>query len=395
MANASNIYALIASAGQGSRLQGAIPKQYQDLCGKPLLAHSLETLSTCRAIAGIQVVINPDDQNLYEKAALGIAKLLPLVAGGKTRQESIFFGLRALAKHNPTHVLIHDAARPNLHPDDLHKLLDLLVRQENSGVSLGIKSQDSLHRCDGNGKALENLNREGLWQAQTPQGFPFRQILEAHEKAAAQKLSFSDDIACGLHFGLKTTMLQGQGGNFKITLPQDLDRARKDKESSMTVKSAFGYDVHGFADGDKIILGGVGIPFHRKLDGHSDADVVLHALTDALLGCCGAGDIGQHFPPQDQRWKNADSKIFVDFAVKQLRQSGGEINNIDATILAEDPKIGPYRAAMQESIAKILGIEIRNVNIKATTSEGLGFIGRKEGIAAYVMVTASFRASAC
>ncbi len=380
--------AIVVAAGSGTRALGHgadTPKQYQPLAGRMVLTHCLEGFASHPAITHILVVIRPGDESLYEQAAQPVsARLLPPVHGGATRQWSVLNGLRALAPISPDRVLIHDAARPFL----THRLIsDVLERLEHTPAAIAATPLiDTLKRgC--NGLISQTIDRTGLWCAQTPQGFRYRDILEGHEAAAAAgKTDFSDDAAIAEWRGLAVALVEAAAANWKITRAEDFARAEAQMREKMLgqageTRAATGFDVHAFAPGDHVTLCGVKIPHSHGLSGHSDADAPLHALTDALLGTIGAGDIGDHFPPSDPQWKGADSGIFLTHARDLIARRGGRIVNVDITILAERPRIAPYRDAMRARVADLLGITADRVGLKATTTEGLGFTGRREGLA--------------
>jgi 2-C-methyl-D-erythritol 4-phosphate cytidylyltransferase / 2-C-methyl-D-erythritol 2,4-cyclodiphosphate synthase len=380
--------ALIVAAGRGSRAStgaGNHPKQYELIGGVPVLAHTLHPFMRNSGISQVLVVIHPDDAELYAAATEGLA-LLPPVTGGATRQASVLAGLEALAAHSPTRVLIHDAARPFVTRDVIARVLTAL--ETHPAAIAADPISDTLKRAAVDGTITQTIDRAGLWRAQTPQGFHFPTILAAHRKAAgAGKVDFTDDAALAEWAGLPVLLVAGSSANIKITTNEDLLAANRSKSTPGYSRSGLGFDVHAFAPGDHVWLGGVRIDHTHKLDGHSDADVVLHALTDALLGTIGDGDIGQHFPPSDPQWKGAASILFLEDAVRRVRARGGRILNADITVLAEAPKVGPHRSAMQSVIANALGCTPRDVGIKATTTETLGFVGRREGIAAMAVAT--------
>jgi 2-C-methyl-D-erythritol 4-phosphate cytidylyltransferase/2-C-methyl-D-erythritol 2,4-cyclodiphosphate synthase len=377
--------ALIVAAGRGSRFGGPLPKQYALLRAKPVLRHTLAALRTAPGIREIRVVIAPGDEPHYEAAAAGF-DLAPPVLGGQSRQQSVLNGLEALAGAAPDLVAIHDAARPFVRSGDIASCLAAAVAPGIDGAVLGIALADTLKRVDGGGIISETVPRRNLWRAQTPQVFRFAPLLQAHRAAAAlgtaEATALTDDAAVAERAGLKVVMVAGSGDNVKITTAGDLRRA-----STMETRTAFGFDVHGFAPGNAVMLGGISIPHSQMLGGHSDADVALHALTDAVLGAIAAGDIGLHFPPSDPQWRGASSDRFLIHAVRLLGERGGRIIHLDLTLICEAPRIGPYREAMIDSIARIAGISRDRVSVKATTTEGLGFTGRREGIAAQAVAT--------
>jgi 2-C-methyl-D-erythritol 4-phosphate cytidylyltransferase / 2-C-methyl-D-erythritol 2,4-cyclodiphosphate synthase len=382
---------LIVAAGRGSRASGSLglPKQYEHIGGEPVLRHTVRQFCDRSDIATVLVVIHPDDDQLYAQATVGL-KLAPPVHGGATRQTSVLRGLEALAAHQPSRVLIHDAARPFVSPTVIGDVLAAL--QTHRAALAAEPVADTLKRADANGVVAATVERANLWRAQTPQGFHFATILEAHRRASTDaSLGFTDDAAIAEWAGVPVQLVASSADNAKITTREDLNRANLMLKSHaappLMSRSGLGFDIHSFAAGDHVWLGGVQIPHTHKLDGHSDADVVLHALTDALLGTIGDGDIGQHFPPSDPQWKGAASILFLKDAVRRVRDRGGIIINVDITVLAEAPKIGPHRPAIQALLADALGVTITDVGIKATTMELLGAIGRREGIAAMAVAT--------
>lgn len=382
--------ALIVAAGRGTRAGGDIPKQFQILAGKPLLCHSIEACLAHPAIARVAAVIHPDDEGLYRAATANLekaGKLAPPCFGGATRQDSVRLGLEVLSGMSPAHVLIHDAARPFLRHDRIDALLASLT--EAPGAILAVPVVDTLKR-DVDGIAGSGVGRQGLWRAQTPQAFRFQDILAAHRQATG--LALTDDAAVAEQAGLQVRLVMGEEENFKVTEPEDFARAERQLLLQRAdIRTGQGFDVHAFSDepGRKLVIGGIQIAHDRGLAGHSDADVALHALTDAILGAIGDGDIGQHFPPSDLQWKNKDSAAFLAHAAGLVHARNGTIGHCDVTIICEAPKIGPHRESMRSRIAAILAITPDRVSVKATTTEGLGFTGRREGIAA--MATATIR----
>jgi len=373
--------AVIVAAGRGHRAGTSLPKQYLELNGKTVLRRTIESFLAHQDISLVQVVIHPDDLELYDKAVEGL-ELPPPVSGGESRQASVLNGLEALAPRKPTNVLIHDAARPFV---SRHDISNILTKLENHPAVLpAVRLADTLKR-EKNGMVGDTLDREGLWRAQTPQGFEFASILEAHRRQAGQNLT--DDCAVAEASDIAVAIVESSENNFKITTADDVKRAQQMTATQILTRMGSGFDVHGFCDGDQVTLCGISIPHNRSLKGHSDADVALHALTDALLGSMALGDIGQHFPPGDSDWKNADSAIFLQKANDLVRQAGAEVVNLDLTIICESPKIGPHSEAMRKNVATLLDLPIDRVSIKATTTEGLGFAGRKEGIAAQALAS--------
>ncbi|KAA0576744.1 bifunctional 2-C-methyl-D-erythritol 4-phosphate cytidylyltransferase/2-C-methyl-D-erythritol 2,4-cyclodiphosphate synthase [Azospirillum sp. Sh1] len=379
--------ALIVAGGSGQRFGAERPKQYLDLAGKPVLRRTVEAFLSHPQVTGVRVVIDPNWREAYDAAVAGLGLRDP-VAGGASRQDSVRNGLEALAADGaPDLVLIHDAARPLIDAATIGAVIGAL--QTTPGAIAAVPVADTLKRGSGNGGAgaiAGTVDREGLWRAQTPQGFRFPAILEAHRAAAG--LSLTDDAAVAERAGLAVALVPSKEDNFKVTTPDDLTRATRAVMSSLwDVRTGSGFDVHRFTDGDFVTLCGLRVPHDHGLEGHSDADVGLHALTDAILGALAAGDIGSHFPPTDPRWRGADSAKFLRHAADLVADRGGVIAHADVTIICERPKVGPHRAAMAERIAQILGIEVGRVSVKATTTEQLGFTGRREGIAAQAVAT--------
>jgi 2-C-methyl-D-erythritol 4-phosphate cytidylyltransferase/2-C-methyl-D-erythritol 2,4-cyclodiphosphate synthase len=374
--------ALVVAAGRGTRLAGERPKQYLPLGGRPLLRHALEALRSHRRIAAVRVVFHPDDQPLYAAAVAGL-DLLPPVAGGATRQDSVRLGLESLSARAPARVLIHDAARPFVDAATIDRVLAAL--DEAPGAIPALPMTDTVKRGVG-GLVSETVDRSSLWRAQTPQGFRYGAILAAHRAAAGTDLP--DDAAVAERAGLAVRLVAGCETNFKVTTQDDLARAERLVAASLgDVRTGQGFDVHAFGPGDHVWMCGVRIPHEQALVGHSDADVGLHALTDAILGALGAGDIGMHFPPSDPRWRGAPSHLFLRHAATLVQQAGGIIAHVDVTLICERPKVAPHRPAMIARIAEILAIDPRRVSVKATTTERLGFTGRGEGIAGSAVAT--------
>ncbi len=375
-------YALIVAAGRGTRFGGALPKQYLPLGGRSVLRHAVAAFATHPRIAGVQVVIREEDSKIFAEAVAGIA-VMPPVAGGAERQDSVRLGLEALVPHDPARALIHDAARPFPDPALIGRVLDALDRTPAAIPALPLG--DTIKRVV-DGAIRETIDRAQLWRAQTPQGFHFKAILAAHRAVAGQVLT--DDAAVAEAAGMAPIVVLGSEDNLKVTTAQDLAAAERLLAARTgDIRVGQGFDVHPFGPGDQIMVCGVAIPHDASLVGHSDADVGLHALTDALLGAIGAGDIGMHFPPAEPRWRRAASDRFLAHAAALVREKGGEIAAVDVTIICERPKIAPHRARMIERVAAILGISPARVSVKATTTERLGFTGRGEGIAAQAVAT--------
>jgi 2-C-methyl-D-erythritol 4-phosphate cytidylyltransferase/2-C-methyl-D-erythritol 2,4-cyclodiphosphate synthase len=366
--------ALVVAAGRGQRLGSATPKQYLPLLGEPLLRYSLAAFASHPSIGAVAAVIAPEDRALYDRAAAGLP-LLPPVMGGATRQESVRNGLIALSQRDPERVLIHDAARPFIDHDTIGRVLDAL--DSAPAAIAAVPVADTLKRGE-NDRVAGTVERTGLWRAQTPQGFHYRAILEAHRQFSQSEAT--DDAMLAEKAGMAVALVMGSEENFKVTTSDDLRRAER-FASAGDVRTGLGFDAHRFSPGDHLWLCGIKIPFDRTLSGHSDADVGLHAATDALLGAISAGDIGVHFPPSDDKWRGAPSHKFLRFAADKIAEQGGSILNLDVTLICEQPRIGPLRDAMVSRIAEILGVTASRISVKATTTEGMGFTGRGEGIA--------------
>ena len=372
--------ALVVAAGRGRRFGGDLPKQYRTLGGVPILRRTLMGFVNHRDVNQVRTVIHPDDRSLFEEASAGL-DVLEAVDGGLERQDSVRLGLESLASFSPAKVLIHDAARPFAGAALISDVIKALGDHDSAVPAVPVS--DTLKRSDG-GLVTGTVSRDGLWRAQTPQGFRYGEILAAHQDLAGHQLT--DDAAVAEEAGLSVALVEGSEENIKITTEDDLKRAVSFL-SAGEIRTGFGYDVHRFGPGDAVTLCGVAIPHSSGLEGHSDADVALHAVTDALLGAIGAGDIGSHFPPSDDKWRGAASDIFLRHAQDLLATRSGSICNVDLTIVCEQPKIGPHRPAMVETTAAILGLAPDRVSVKATTTERLGFTGREEGIAAQAVVT--------
>jgi 2-C-methyl-D-erythritol 4-phosphate cytidylyltransferase/2-C-methyl-D-erythritol 2,4-cyclodiphosphate synthase len=394
--------ALIVAAGQGRRAGAPTPKQYVALGGQTVLARTLGVFLGHPAVDHILVAIAPADRALYEQATPAAAaarrpsdssKLLPVVAGGATRQRSVLNGLRALKPQAPARVWIHDGARPFATPDIIDRVLGALQHVPAAIAALPVA--DTLKRAGADGRIIATVERAALWRAQTPQGFRYEAILAAHEAAAAAgREDLTDDAAVAEWAGMAVELVQGSEDNVKLTTAEDMARAAVLAQTPATlpdIRTGQGFDVHRFTAGDHVWLCGMRISHGQALEGHSDADVALHALTDAMLGAIGDGDIGQHFPPTDPRWRGAASHLFLADAARRVRERGGTISNVDVTILCEAPKIAPHREVMRARIAEILAIDVTRVGVKATTTEGLGFTGRREGIAALATATVILR----
>jgi len=369
--------ALIVAAGSGNRLGGELPKQYRLLAGMSMIRRTLRAFVSSRDISRIQIVIGGDQREHLDRAAGGLDLPSPVI-GGTTRQESVRHGLDALAEYSPDAVLIHDAARPLVSATIISAVVTALNAGAEAVVPL-LPVSDSLKRREPSGM-LRALPRDELYRAQTPQGFSFAAIRAAHAQFAAEHVT--DDIALAELAGLKVVVVAGEEANLKITTAADLEFAERLLTGGTEIRTGFGFDVHHFVSGDHIWLCGVRVAHERGLEGHSDADAGLHALTDAILGALAAGDIGQHFPPSDEKWRDAPSRVFLAHAADLVREIGGCIVSCDVTLICEEPRISPHREAMRKTIAEILRVSISRVSVKATTTEGLGFTGRGEGLAA-------------
>ena len=387
---------LIVAAGRGSRAGAGLPKQYRQLGDRCLLAHTLSSLCAAMPNASLCVVIHPDDKHHYlqcisEISAEERSRLQAPVFGGVSRQESVRNGLEALARDQaPDFVLIHDAARPFV---DQALVNSALVGARQFGAAIpGLAVTDTIKQVTRDDMIVATPDRADLRAVQTPQAFSFSLILSAHRLAAKDARDYTDDSMVLEATGHEIFVFPGDTSNFKITTSEDFARAMAllNKNSSadlLDIRVGQGYDVHAFSPGDHIWLGGVSIPHTHTLAGHSDADVLMHALTDALLGAICEGDIGKHFPPSDQKWKGASSKIFLSHACKLIKDKGGAIANIDVTVICEAPKIGPHRDEIRSNLAQIMSLDIARISIKATTTERLGFTGRQEGIASLALAT--------
>lgn len=368
--------AIIVAAGRGTRAGGDLPKQWQLLRGQPIIAHTFNQLRAY--VDEICVVLHPDDFALWRSLDLSADYL---AQGGATRSASVLSGLTALAQYPPDHVLIHDAARPLVSTTIIETVKSALGTHEAAAPALAVS--DALW-SGANGVVNGTHNREGLYRAQTPQGFHFRTIYQLHTDN--NSLAF-DDVEIARAAGIEVAIVAGEERNLKITTPDDFERANNMLGYDVDVRTGNGYDVHRFGTGDHVWLCGVKVPHGRSLQGHSDADVGMHAVTDAIYGALGLGDIGQHFPPSDPQWKGAESQIFLRHAVGLAAENGYKISNVDCTLVCEFPKVGPHQPAMKAALAAIMGLGPDRISVKATTSERLGFTGREEGIAAIATAT--------
>lgn len=377
--------ALIMAAGRGTRAGPGGPKQYRLLGGIPILRRTLAAFAHHPGIDAVMAVIHPDDLTAYETAVKGLPKLLAPCFGGETRQASVAKGLEVLSAHGPAEVLIHDGARPLVSADIISRSLAALATHEGALVALPVT--DTLRRASDD-FAGDTVARDGLWRAQTPQAFHFAAILNAHRQASGAEQT--DDVAVATAAGMTVTMVEGSEANLKITSADDLQRAEQMLTVQSETRTGSGYDVHRFGPGDHVWLCGIRVPHTHGLIGHSDADAGLHALTDAILGAIGNGDIGQHFPPNDPQWKGASSDRFLAHAASLARAVNARVLHVDVTLICERPKISAHRDAMRARIADILGLSLDRVSVKATTTEGLGFTGRAEGLAAQALATVRF-----
>ncbi|MEN0087964.1 MAG: bifunctional 2-C-methyl-D-erythritol 4-phosphate cytidylyltransferase/2-C-methyl-D-erythritol 2,4-cyclodiphosphate synthase [Pseudomonadota bacterium] len=391
-----NIGVVVVAAGRGSRASGYAPgpKQYFRLAEKSILERTLSALISALSAskASIVPVIHADDEALYrDSVAEDIREqVMEPTFGGATRQASVLCGLDALAETSPDIVLIHDAARPFVSEALVQSLVDV-ASDGHASLPL-VAVHDTVKRVE-NGVVLGTIDRSQLGLAQTPQAFPFQIILNLHRKAAALPQTFTDDIAIAEHFGLPVRAVQGDAANAKLTTAEDLQKAQAMMSPNLPdVRVGTAYDVHRSEPGTEITLCGITIPSPVSLIGHSDADVALHALTDAVLGGLADGDIGSHFPPTDPQWRGAASDQFLIHAMKLAEARGARVTMLDVTIICEAPKIGPHRDAMRESVAAIADLPLERVAVKATTNETIGFIGRQEGIAAIASATLVFGA---
>ena len=383
------VAAVIVAGGSGLRAGGEKPKQYQLIGGRPVIWW------TCRAFLGhpavdhVQAVIGEGHETMFAEAVRGLALPLPVI-GGSTRQESCRIGVQAVERHRPDKVLIHDAARPFVSASLIDEVIAWLDRFP--AVVPGMPVAETLKFAPG-GLVSRTVDRASIWTAQTPQGFAYDKILAAHDKAETERTQgLTDDASVAEHAGIAISMIPGRQENRKLTTAEDIEIANRDMtartlQNLPDIRVGQGIDIHPFEDGDAVTLCGVAIPYAQRLKGHSDADAAMHALTDAILGTIGEGDIGTHFPPSDPQWKGAASRVFLEKAMELLAAKGGRIANADITILAEAPKIAPHVAAMKAFLAPLLNVEPSRVAIKATTMEKLGAIGRKEGIMACATVT--------
>ncbi len=380
------VAALVVAAGEGVRAGRGAPKQYRVLGDQAVIRHTVERFFECPGITGLRVVFNDEHRSLYDRALgelLSDPRLLPPVSGGASRQDSVRLGLESLRETDPEIVLIHDAVRPFVTPRLVADVIDAASKPDAAGAIPALPVVDTLKRGN-DGRIDETVDRTDLWRAQTPQAFRYREILAAHLAAKGQTLT--DDAAVAELAGLAVAIVAGDPDNIKFTTREDFDAAGA-AASRSEIRVGTGFDVHRFGPGDHVVLCGVTVPHDRGLVGHSDADAGLHALTDALLGAMGLGDIGDHFPPTDERWRDSPSDLFLKHARDLAARAGGTILNLDLTLICERPVIKPYRDAMRARVADILELDPSRVSVKATTTEKLGFAGRGEGIAAQAVAS--------
>ncbi len=382
----AQVAAVVVAAGRGVRAGGDLPKQFRNIGGETALHRALVSFLEAPNVSLVQPVIRAEDAERV-RALTGALDILAPVFGGTTRQASVRAGLEALLPRSPDIVLVHDAARPFASAGLIGRAI-AAVQKTGAAIPV-LPVTDTVKRVDEAGTVEATLDRTALRLVQTPQAFAFPTLLEAHRRAAAQgRDDFTDDAALAEWAGMKVTVFAGEPGNIKLTTPDDFTRAEAAQSATLgDVRTGSGLDVHAFEPGDHVTLGGIRIPHSHTLTGHSDADVALHALTDAILGALADGDIGVHFPPSDPQWRGASSDRFLTFAVDRVRARRGRIAHLDLTIVCEAPRIGEHRDRMRATIANLAGISIDRVGVKATTSEKLGFTGRGEGIVAYATAT--------
>ena len=386
MAKSQRTAVVLVAAGRGLRAGAGGPKQYREIGGQPVIFRAMEAFSRHPDVFAVQPVVNPDDRAIFTAAVAGL-KHEPPTNGGATRQASVLAGLEALAKHKPDIVLIHDAARPFVSQGLISRAIDAASR---TGAAIpAIAVTDTIKLTGENGNVEDTPDRARLRIAQTPQSFRFEIILEAHRRAAKDGRSdFTDDAAIAEWAGLTVATFEGDVANMKLTNPEDFVREEARLASLLgDIRTGTGYDVHAFGEGDHLMICGVRVPHTKGFLAHSDGDVGLHALVDAILGALADGDIGSHFPPSDAKWKGASSDQFLKYAIERVTARGGRVANLEVTMICERPKIGPLRDTMRARIAEISGVDISRVAVKATTSERLGFTGREEGIAATASAT--------
>src|SRR5262245_40235151 len=386
MAKSERTAAVLVAAGRGLRAGAGGPKQYRSIGGQPVIYRAMESFSRHPDVFAVQPVVNPDDSAMFT-AAVADLRHEPPTHGGATRQSSVLAGLEALAKHKPDIVLIHDAARPFVSQALISRAIEAASR---TGAAIpAIPVTDTIKLIGDTGSIEATPERARLRIAQTPQSFRFDVILEAHRRAAKEGRSdFTDDAAIAEWAGLTVATFEGDVANMKLTTPEDFVREEARLAAQLgDIRTGTGYDVHAFGDGDHVMICGVRVPHSKGFLAHSDGDVGLHALVDAILGALADGDIGSHFPPSDPTWKGASSDRFLKYAVERVTARGGRIANLEVTLICERPKIGPLRDTMRAKIAEISGVNISRIAVKATTNERLVFTGREEGIAATASAT--------
>ncbi|MGH6778598.1 MAG: bifunctional 2-C-methyl-D-erythritol 4-phosphate cytidylyltransferase/2-C-methyl-D-erythritol 2,4-cyclodiphosphate synthase [Bradyrhizobium sp.] len=386
MSKSERTAAVLVAAGRGLRAGGGGPKQYRTIAGQTVIARAMQPFCVHPLIAAVQPVLNPDDTAMFNAAVSGLRHRAP-VAGGATRQASVHAGLEALAGEKPDIVLIHDAARPFVSQALISRAIEAAGR---TGAAIpAVPVADTIKLIDDGGNIAATPERARLRIAQTPQAFRYDVILEAHRRAAREgRADFTDDAALAEWAGLTVATFEGDVANMKLTTAEDFVREEARLASLLgDVRTGTGYDVHAFGEGDHLMICGVRVPHARGFLAHSDGDVGLHALVDAILGALADGDIGSHFPPSDPKWKGASSDRFLKYAVDRVAARGGRVAHLEVTLICERPKIGPLRDVMRARIAEIVGLDISRVAVKATTSEKLGFTGREEGIAATASAT--------
>ncbi|MCL6639012.1 MAG: 2-C-methyl-D-erythritol 4-phosphate cytidylyltransferase [Firmicutes bacterium] len=392
--------AVVPAAGRGARMGTSVPKQFLFLAGLPLVGHVLRTLEDCPRITGVVLVAAPGEEDYCREeivVPLGLNKVAAVVAGGRTRQESVYRGLAALPRGTDI-VVVHDGARPLLGRAELDRVVDAAARH--GAATCAVPAKDTVKMAGEDFTVAETLPRERLWLTQTPQAFRFQTLMDAHVRARESGRCGTDDAVLVEMTGRPVKLVPGSYENIKVTTPEDLvvaealvsartgKRCGKEKREG-SMRTGFGYDVHRLVDGRPLVLGGVTVPYKKGLAGHSDADVLVHAVMDALLGAAGAGDIGRHFPDSDPRFKGISSLILLERVGSILRCRGFAVENIDTVVVAQEPKLAPFTDRMKAAIAAALGMEGGRVGVKATTTEGLGFTGTGEGIAAYATVLIS------
>jgi len=382
----AGVAAIIVAAGRGTRAGHDLPKQFWPIGGETMLRRALSLFVNHAEVGCVQAVIRPEDQERFRSSTAGF-DILPPAFGGVTRQASVRAGLEALQSHRPDLVLVHDAARP--FASNALVTRAIAAARFNAAAVPVVPVADTVKAVDASGAVIETLDRAQLRLVQTPQAFAYPALLDAHRRAkTAGRDDFTDDAALAEWAGLTVSTFAGEAENVKLTTEDDFARAEAAQLARLSdVRTGFGFDVHPFGEGNHVMLAGVRIAHPRGVSGHSDADVVLHALVDAILGALAEGDIGVHFPPSDPQWRGASSDRFLAFAVERVRARHGLIAHLDVTVVCEAPRIGPHRDAMRKRIAEIAGVSLARVAVKATTSEKMGFTGRGEGLAAFATAT--------